>query len=153
MSKMGSLKIDIEDYNLFLSLTDADKILFVSELVRHGKDFSMDDFLDKICLESMQDDEPIDFSKFKSYPSEAESDVIKDEIIDDKTKHKVLIIFKNENIFINSNKLSAIRIVLNKLFSDGYILKQVKTKTKINKLYKYNRQYVMVSVSSPLCFN
>ena len=149
---MGSLKIDVEDYNLFLSLTDADKILFVSELTRHGNEFSVDDFIDQICSSSMEEDAPIDFSNFVSRPSE-EDNTIKDEIVDDKTKHKVLIIFKNENIFINSNKLAAIKVVLNKLFSDGYILKQVKTKIKTNKLYKYNRQYIMVSISSPLCFN
>jgi len=152
MSKMGSLKIDVEDYNLFLSLTDADKILFVSELTRHGNEFSVDDFIDQICSSSMEEENPIDFSNFMPLSSE-EDNTIKDEIVDDKTKHKVLIIFKNENIYINSNKLAAIKVVLNKLFSDGYILKQVKTKTKINKLYKYNRQYIMVSISSPLCFN
>ncbi len=149
---MGSLKIDVEDYNLFLSLTDADKILFVSELTRHGNEFSVDDFIDQICSSSMEEENPIDFSNFMPLSSE-EDNTIKDEIVDDKTKHKVLIIFKNENIYINSNKLAAIKVVLNKLFSDGYILKQVKTKTKINKLYKYNRQYIMVSISSPLCFN
>ena len=149
---MGSLKIDVEDYNLFLSLTDADKILFVSELTRHGNEFSVDDFIDQICSTSMEEDAPIDFSNFMPLSSE-EDNTIKDEIVDDKTKHKVLIIFKNENVYINSNKLAAIKVVLNKLFSDGYILKQVKTKTKTNKLYKYNRQYIMVSISSPLCFN
>lgn len=149
---MGSLKIDVEDYNLFLSLTDADKILFVSELTRHGNEFSVDDFIDQICSSSMEEDAPIDFSNFMPLSSE-EDNTIKDEIVDDKTKHKVLIIFKNENVYINSNKLAAIKVVLNKLFSDGYILKQVKTKTKTNKLYKYNRQYIMVSISSPLCFN
>lgn len=152
MSKMGSLKIDVEDYNLFLSLTDADKILFVSELTRHGNEFSVDDFIDQICSTSMEEDAPIDFSNFMPLSSE-EDNTIKDEIVDDKTKHKVLIIFKNENVYINSNKLAAIKVVLNKLFSDGYILKQVKTKTKTNKLYKYNRQYIMVSIASPLCFN
>lgn len=152
MSKMGSLKIDVEDYNLFLSLTDADKILFVSELIRHGIEFSVDDFIDQICSSSMEDDAPIDFSNFMPLSSE-DDNTIKDEIVDDKTKHKVLIIFKNENVYINSNKLAAIKVVLNKLFSDGYILKQVKTKVKTNKLYKYNRHYIMVSISSPLCFN
>jgi len=147
---MGSLTLDVEDYNLFLSLTDSDKILFVSELKKFGKDFSMDRFLDMICDE-YNSEPPLDFSSLPDEP--IDNEVIKDEIVDEKTKHKVLIIFNKENIFINSNKLVAIKLILNKLFSDGYILKQVKLKNKINKLYKYNRQYVMVSISSPLCFN
>jgi hypothetical protein len=152
MSKMGSLKIDVEDYNLFLSLTDTDKIFFVSELNRCGTEFSSDNFIDQLCTDSMEEESPIDFSNFMARPVD-DDNTIKDEIVDDKTKHKVLIIFRNENIYINSNKLAAIKVVLNKLFSDGYILKQVKTKTRTNKLYKYNRQYIMVSIASPLCFN
>ena len=136
------IQIDKIQFNYFMQLDAADKMFYlfdVYEMHTVGKTKALD-------LTSFFEDvrDSIDNGAAVS------RDVFPDNV------DRVDVMIDDQNIMIESNKLSAIRYVANKFMESGYILSRDKNMEKMfrkDKITRYMRIFKIINQASDLCFN
>jgi hypothetical protein len=140
-SVFDNLNISFSEYAYFSELEPAECVMYLFEIFQveylkiNGQDLA------RALKTIFDDDQPLEKVKeSKSDDSELHVDLMIDE----------------QNILVESNSLRAMRMILNKLVEDGYILARnikVEKLYKTDKLTRYLRAYDIVGMSSSISVN
>jgi len=136
------ISIDKVQYNYFTQLEPADKLFYLFDVYE---------------IHTVNKTKAIDLTEFFSgvHDSiESEINVSRDVFPDNVDRVDVMI--DDQNIMIESNKLGAIRHIVNKFMESGYLLSRDANMEKMfkkDKITRYMRIFKIISRSSIICLN
>lgn len=140
-SVFDNLNISFSEYSYFSELESAERVMYLFEIFQveylkiNGHDLAR---------------------ALKTIFEEPETLEIIEDDASSETKLHVDLMIDEQNILIESNSLRALRMVLNKLAEDGYILSRNTVTEKLfktDKLTRYLRAYDIVGMSASISIN
>jgi hypothetical protein len=134
---LNELEILEDDFDLFIALDDSNKIEFLFDALETGIEASI---LKQVAkLDSMRREMPL---KQKISTEDFEFG-----------QHRLCVTLTNDQVYLNSNSLKAIRQFVNKMINDGLLLWPLKTKKSVFDMYRYFKSYKIIARGTPLSSN
>ena len=133
--KLQDLKIERDDFSVFLELNPREKIEFLSDATEHGIEESIIKQIDNLANRFLP-----------------EMPYIETKDIQVGNYKLSITIFKDEMHF-NSNSMRAIRRFVSKLWNDGMLLSKLNIKKTEFDIYRYFKAYKIIGRGTPICPN
>tara|TARA_R100000805_G_C3497821_1_gene29155 strand:- start:48 stop:458 length:411 start_codon:yes stop_codon:yes gene_type:complete len=134
---LNELEILEEDFDVFVALNDRSKIEFLFDALEQGIESSIIKQVAK--LDSMRNEIPL------------KQKINTEDFI--YGKHRLCVTLTNDQVYLNSNSLKAIRQFVNKMINDGLLLWPLKTKKTVFDMYKYFKAYKIIGRLGPISSN
>jgi len=149
--EIAKLKIEENEFDLFLNLRPKDKIEFLHDAGSLGMDLALAKVFE--MQEPIVHDQQPHTKESKKIIRDLFHDTSYEEMIWGNDRLNVLII--NKSIHINSNSLKWIKRIVRKLWMDGHILIKNKIAKKIPGIdkFRYYRCYDIIGSGPPICLS
>ena len=149
--EIAKLKIEENEFDLFLNLTPKDKIEFLHDAGSLGMDLALAKVFE--TQEPIVQDQKLHTKESKKIIRDLLQDTSYEEMIWGNDRLNVLMI--NKSIHINSNSLKWINKIVRKLWMDGHILVKNKSSKKIPGVdkFRYYRCYDIIGSTPPICLS